>query len=160
MKIQINSLQALERLIGGDTELEIEARNNIVQDFSKKHLKPLLTSASQQIINDLLSDTKKHIADTVGEELGFVTKTSGEGYYKKTIITLNDVQKEFLNRLVTEYVSKELSDVYYKVVENRIAYYKTQIEQTVDHHMAKYTDKMVQDAIQKRVEETLKNIKA
>jgi hypothetical protein len=38
-KIQINSLEALERLIGGDTELEIELRNTVVQEFSKKHLK-------------------------------------------------------------------------------------------------------------------------
>ena len=38
-KIQINSLEALERLIGGDTELEIEVRNSIVQEFAKKYLK-------------------------------------------------------------------------------------------------------------------------
>ena len=40
-KIQINSLDALERLIGGDTELEIEVRNSVIQKFAEKHLKPL-----------------------------------------------------------------------------------------------------------------------
>ena len=35
--LQINSLKALERLIGGDSELEIGVRNSIVQEFSKKH---------------------------------------------------------------------------------------------------------------------------
>ena len=48
MKIQINSLKALERLIGGDNELEIEIRNSIVQEFTKKHLK--------SIYNDIISD--------------------------------------------------------------------------------------------------------
>lgn len=38
MKIQINSLEALERLIGGDTELEIDIRNSIVHKFTQKHL--------------------------------------------------------------------------------------------------------------------------
>lgn len=41
-KIQINSLEALERLIGGDTELEIEVRNSIVQEFAKKYLKGII----------------------------------------------------------------------------------------------------------------------
>ena len=42
MKIQINSLEALERLIGGDTQVEIEIRNSIVQEFTKKYLKSLV----------------------------------------------------------------------------------------------------------------------
>ena len=43
MKIQINSLEAVERLIGGDTEVEIEVRNSVVQEFAKKHLKAVST---------------------------------------------------------------------------------------------------------------------
>ena len=39
--IQINSLEALERLIGNDAELEINIRNAIVQKFTKKHLKAI-----------------------------------------------------------------------------------------------------------------------
>ena len=38
MKI-ILDLPALERLIGNDTEIEVELRNSIVQAFAKKHLK-------------------------------------------------------------------------------------------------------------------------
>ena len=40
-KIQINSLEALERLIGNDNELEIQVRNSVVQEFSRKYLKNL-----------------------------------------------------------------------------------------------------------------------
>jgi hypothetical protein len=36
VKIQINSLEALERLIGNDNNLEIDIRNSIVQNFTKK----------------------------------------------------------------------------------------------------------------------------
>ena len=39
VKIQINSLEALERLIGGDPSLEFDIRNNVAQKFAAKHLK-------------------------------------------------------------------------------------------------------------------------
>lgn len=44
MKIQINSLAALERLIGGDNELEIDIRKSIVEQFTKAHLRTLLNT--------------------------------------------------------------------------------------------------------------------
>jgi hypothetical protein len=36
-KIQINSLQALERLIGGDSEMEIQVRGSIIKQFERKY---------------------------------------------------------------------------------------------------------------------------
>ncbi len=45
LTIQINSLEALERLIGGDSQVEIDVRNNIVQAFAEKHLKALAGSS-------------------------------------------------------------------------------------------------------------------
>lgn len=42
--IQINSLEALERLIGGSSELEMDIRNNVVARFAEKHLRPLAES--------------------------------------------------------------------------------------------------------------------
>lgn len=48
-KIQINSLEALERLIGGDSELEFEIRNNVAQDFAKKHLKAVALNEVVQL---------------------------------------------------------------------------------------------------------------
>lgn len=44
MTLQINSIEALERLLGGDSQLEIEARNSIIQQFASKHLKSLINA--------------------------------------------------------------------------------------------------------------------
>jgi hypothetical protein len=50
IKIQINSLEALERLIGGDSQLEMDIRNSVVQEFTKRHLKSLtLTETGDKI---------------------------------------------------------------------------------------------------------------
>jgi hypothetical protein len=44
MKIQINSIEALERLIGGDTEIEIALRQSVVENFTRRHIKALANS--------------------------------------------------------------------------------------------------------------------
>jgi hypothetical protein len=61
VKIQINSLEALERLIGNDNELEIQIRGSIVQEFTKKHLRSLATT-------ELVEGAKKSIAYLVKTE--------------------------------------------------------------------------------------------
>ena len=59
IKIQLNSLEALERLIGGDSEIEIEIRNSVAEKFSQKYLKSLaqslLDSGANSAIKDVLT---------------------------------------------------------------------------------------------------------
>lgn len=64
LKIQINNLEALERLIGGDSEIEIEIRNNIVQEFSKKHLKAI---AESSVMKGAEKDIKKYSDSILAE---------------------------------------------------------------------------------------------
>jgi hypothetical protein len=61
VKIQINSLEALERLIGGDTQLEIDIRQSIVQEFSKKYLKNV---ATEEVVRNAKHATQKDVEDT------------------------------------------------------------------------------------------------
>jgi len=48
-KIQINSLEALKRLIGGDTELEIELRKSVAMELVKKHIVAKFNMASADL---------------------------------------------------------------------------------------------------------------
>ena len=41
MKIQLDE-KALERLIGGDSDIEVELRSDVVQAFAKRHLKGVI----------------------------------------------------------------------------------------------------------------------
>lgn len=93
-KIQINSLAALERLIGGDTELEIEIRNNIVQEFTKKHLKQIATaSVINQAIHSIEEDLIREFFETVKD-----------GYRNKTVLK-KDVLTSFKEEMI--YRAKE-----------------------------------------------------
>jgi hypothetical protein len=64
IKIQINSLEALERMIGGNSELEISIRNSIVQQFTKKHLKGIATDNITKLVEQqIVEETQKHFFD-------------------------------------------------------------------------------------------------
>jgi len=57
VKIQINSVEALERLIGGNTEIEIELRQSVVENFMKKHINAIANSkVSAAVTKDVLAE--------------------------------------------------------------------------------------------------------
>lgn len=49
LKIQLNSIAALERLIGGDSEIEFELRKSIITEFAKTNLAPLADTMTRQL---------------------------------------------------------------------------------------------------------------
>lgn len=73
MKIQINSLAALERLIGDDKEMEVAVKSSIINNFAKNYLKGI---AHSEILNAL----KKAVLAEIELVLRTVVeKTSGWG---------------------------------------------------------------------------------
>lgn len=60
IKLQINSVEALERLIGGDSEIELQIRENVVQDFTNRHLKGLHNNLLSSGIN---ASVRKELID-------------------------------------------------------------------------------------------------
>lgn len=64
LKLTLTS-QALERLIGGDTEIEVEIRQGIANEFAKRHLKGLFSEAISQSIGEY----RNSVAATVSGEL-------------------------------------------------------------------------------------------
>lgn len=103
MKIQINSLEALERLIGNDKEMEISVKQSILNEFAKKHLKSIANS------NAMLS-----IASHVTKELkesgfyGILERKSYDNTYlseeAKSLVKLQ-VRRE-IDNTISEEVSK------------------------------------------------------
>jgi hypothetical protein len=75
IKIQINNLEALERLIGGDSDLELELRNSIVQAFANKHLKAVANATIMQTGVDLSRNHANAVAKEV--EATFTEQVKG-----------------------------------------------------------------------------------
>jgi hypothetical protein len=148
VKIQINSLEALERLIGGDSELEIEIRSSIVQEFSKKHLKSIAQSysswAKDLVESAVYNYLESHLGKwTVGRwgpktfELNVKTKMALED-------SCGEFLKETLQRVVNEKVeSKDLETTVQKYVDAKFdTAINNLVNRKVNDKIAKITERL------------------
>lgn len=116
IKIQINSLKALERLIGGDSELELDIRKNIVIDFTKRYLKELVTTEEIQKIDVKFHREVQLIAEEKLREQGvswnnYLQKWTFSDNFKKNIKeSINIIIKDFIKKLLKEEVDKFFKD--------------------------------------------------
>jgi hypothetical protein len=69
VKIQINHLEALERLIGNNSDLEVELRNNVVDKFEKKYLKGLAAESLARI-TPWMESLKQSCVNQIEKEIG------------------------------------------------------------------------------------------
>lgn len=139
-KIQINSLEALERLIGGDTEVEIEIRNNIVQEFTTKHLKGLVNS-------DLIAKTERSIKEAIRDMFFNEVKTSTWGS-SKTVFN-----EEILNELRKE-LSIKARDEMSVIVSDRINELKSikEVDKRLNEAADYITDRLTEKALDERLD--------
>ena len=125
--IQINNLEALERLIGNDSELEINLRNAIVQEFAKKHLKAVAKSeymlraerAVREELNKMYFDTprygktvfKPEHLTKLREDLEY-TASIELGKVVSKIVEEQNIYSEIQNRLnkAVDRIERELSN--------------------------------------------------
>ena len=127
--IQLNSVEAIERLIGGDGELEIAIRNNVVQKFAERHLKPLLNS---DITRKFYREAEEGILalqqNAIEREIGKF-KSSG---YSRTFTPTPELRKavdETIDTAIREYVRT-----------------------AVDAAVAVWTDEKIAEVIKRRVD--------
>lgn len=124
IKIQINSLQALERLLGGDSEIEVEVRNNIVQNFSKKHLKPIAEGAYAAYRPLAEAAIKEEIV----KQIGTITPSYGP-YHKSAIILKNEI-REAIEKEIKNVISDTIHELIRDLAVDEIA--KRHAERAVD----------------------------
>lgn len=147
MKIQINSLEALERLIGGDTQLEFDIRQSVVEAFAKKHLKSIANSEFARAAENTI---ERYIKDELTEEV----KT---GQWTKAIV----LKGEYANA-VQGHVNNAISDAlrnYAKDLTN-IDLHKERIDEIVkrqtDYIVGQWTHGNIEQRINAAVNARLK----
>lgn len=149
IKIQINSVDALERLIGGDTETEIEIRNSVVQEFAKRHLKAV---AQEQMTVALKNTLIQEIRDKF-------LKETGRGW--KTDFVLNNEVSKLIQEEVKGIINTELSDVIRKTInsynlDDRIMRLINMHEERFqDTCIKKFSDAEIEKLVNKRIKEKL-----
>lgn len=149
IKIQINSVEALERLIGGDTETEIEIRNSVVQEFAKRHLK----AVTQEQMTVALKNT------IIQEIRNRFLKNTDSGW--RSDFTLNDDTAKLIQDEVKGIINAELSDTIrqtinsYNLDDRIMRLINMHEERFQDTCIKKFSDAEIEKLVNKRIKEKL-----
>lgn len=150
LTIQINNLEALERLIGGDSQVEIDIRNSVVQRFAEKHLKPLansdfikntLSSIKEQIYAEVKNKVEKEIATFKTSYLGGITDIKLHPSIKQEIESqVKNTTNDTIRKAVDDTIKNNLTEAEIsRIVAARFQYYT---KDTVDREIKARLDKL------------------
>ena len=150
VKIQINSLSALERLIGNDNELELELRQSIVESFAKKHLTCIANNPFfQKEIKELQKDIKISIQNEVKNSIGQYERKG----WSPTLILKEEIIQKIQERIDGEFdkiLAEEFEDI------------QKELQQKFDNIMASFDlDYCVNNAakiVTKQIREKLESV--
>ncbi len=101
-------LQALERIIGEDSDVQLELRNAVVQTFCAKHLKGLVTEELKNtVVAEMRDWFSAHKAEIKKEIIDLYVKQQGSPI-AKAAFTLTDKAKVELREEFKKILSDEL----------------------------------------------------
>lgn len=154
VKLQINSLEALERLLGGDSELEIEMRKSIAYDFTTKYLKTL---ANDPAVQNHMNEARRQLADivkvAVEKEIGTAKSTN---YYPYTVFHFNSQIMEQVNKQITDKVGEFVKTSVANAIDK---YCKPEdIAKKIDREIITEIHNRVRDGVKARMEELQKEL--
>lgn len=146
LTLQINSLEALEKLIGGDTQVEIDIRNNIVQAFAEKHLKAL---AGSQQINNAIVAVRASVENEVQAEL---KRLFGEYQNKwRQDIRLDDKVKTIIKEAVSSEIRLLVSSHLKEIMAT-----PDWIKDNIEKYVKTLSTNIFQSEIQTKISNTVK----
>ena len=155
MKIQINSLEALERLIGDDKEMEISVKQSILNEFAKKYLKSI---ANSEAMADLKRDVLKELKET--GFYGLLKKTDSSMFYGKSTLLTSEAKdlikkrvKDEIDNLISEQVD-EVRSLLVQDINDRLNLMSLSVSQGIREEIQKETlDKLVQKKLRDLIKE-------
>ena len=148
LTIQINNLEALERLIGNDSEVEVDIRNSVVQKFAEKHLKPLANSPQiSGTLSAIKDDISKQIREKCEGEIA-TFKTSWGGSITDIKLRSN-IQAE-IDRHVRLLTDKLIQDGVTEAL--KIWLNDADLKKRIDSRFEYYTKEYINNEIKSRIE--------
>lgn len=146
---------ALERLLGGDSDLEVKLRHAAANEFARRHLKALITA---EFTNRLLSEIKSETAEARKGVMAAVTREVEDIIGKKpdfwSKFELSDTARETVRR----YVQDSVEQLIKTALDNRIPKLQEYIERSLQHNLEKRADLLQREAIDHEVRSRIQTI--
>lgn len=140
MKLSLN-LPAVERLLAGESELEVELREQIAEQFADKHIKSLFNSARFQTVIERIENVVREEARKTFEP------AIGRFEYYTTTATLSPAFRAKLDKSMSEILDKEVN----RIVGSAFEKFRTSLEDR-EKYWADYADRAIKEKIDKTIE--------
>lgn len=153
MKLLLD-VKALERMIAGDSMVEIEIRNGIVQEFAKRHLKAI---ASSEELQTLVKGQMETVRVSVEQEMSdFFENVTKDPWGRVVRQSFKDHIKNKIQEEARLGIEREISKQITIMVEKRLETLSETVTAYCDSILKRYTkytiDKMVEEKFRKAIE--------
>lgn len=143
---------ALERLIGGDSEVEVQLRKGVVEEFAKRHLTAVLKEETfAKFLQDEADIAARGLEALVKQQIGEIKRTGPE-YNSRITLYLNEDVKAALtteaNRRVDECVRRAIDEAW-AVREKRIV---SEVHKAISEKTDRLTELLVKDLVKQRLD--------
>lgn len=148
--IQINSLEALERLLGGSSQMEVDVRNSIVHAFTKKYLKSI---ALTEPLARAASEVSRHLQISLDAEIALQVGSIKRTYYS----TLESVKP---NEEIKTAIQAAARDAVEKLIQAAVkeAVAHIDLKAAVNKTVAAHVDFRVREQMQKLLSDAVKKV--
>lgn len=154
MKIQINSLEALERLIGDDKEMEFAIKESILNGFAKKYLKSI---ANSEAMAEVATKVLRELKETGYYGLLKTKPVSSLNIFSDTYLSAEakELIKVQIHREIDTTISNEVSKIRETIVQDirsRLDLMALSVSQCIREEVQKET---IEKLVQKKLKDLL-----
>ena len=145
------SLPALERLIGGDNQIEVELRQQIAEKFAERHLKCMLNDT-------MLGQVQRTVAEFAGKQIGEVInqigrKETADRWASEARYKLQGPITEAINKAVEESVAEKIRNAVQTAADTVVSRATRDVRTMVDRYLGeKKLEELIQQGIKERLE--------
>jgi len=142
VKLQINSSEALERLLGTDPDLPVTLKDRVVERLVNDHLRPLLTDEwHNKVIQEIKATT-----DRIKSE--YVAKVLFDVNWGASFVLSDKIKKQ-----IDEYIATSLNEM----LAHKIAAERKEIEARLDK-LLKKNKSNIENYIQATLNDSMSNV--
>ncbi len=152
MKLTLN-VPALERLLGGDTELEVELRQQVAAAFAEKHIelhkKQLKDTVTSEAYTKTLAALREILAEAIKTEVGVLVRTDNWS---------SALRPELLapiKALIEQTTRQAVDSALKTAIDDKINYYEGSWRTHIDKKVKEALDKNIEAQIQAEVQRRL-----
>ena len=137
------SLSALNRLLGGDSELEVVLRHQVVAEFAKRHLKEVAETASYE-------NACKQIMQAINEAAKEMFDVENMAAERMRLVVGNRLRSE-ITSLVRKQTQEAVDEALKGVIKYQSQYWAKEINAAVEKAVNAEIETQIKEGIQKRL---------